>query len=128
MAAFVWAQSEPDVVDFLKSTAGALANAHDPYGDGRPDAQAFLEKFDPAMPGFAALRDQIDALVARAEVGTAIEVVTDEGDDHKRELQLDWVLEITDQRPRRQIVKCTIERVKGAWKFTALDPIDFFRY
>ena len=80
------------------------------------------------MPGFVAFRSEIEELLARAQVGTAIEVLTDDGDEKKRVLQLDWLLEIEDQRPRRKIVTCTIERVKGKWKITALDPIDFFKY
>ena len=127
-AAIAWAQSAPDVVDFLHSTAAALASAHDPQSTGRPDARPFLEQFDPAMPGFAELRAEVEELVSRAEVGAAIEVASDEGDDNKRVLQLDWVLEIEDQRPRRKIVKCTIERMHKVWKITALDPIDFFKY
>ena len=127
-AALGWAQSAPDVVSFLHSTAAALASAHDTSATGRPDAGPFLENFDRDMPGFAAFRDEIQELVARAEVGTAVEVASDEGDDKKRVLLLDWILEIQDQRPRRKIIKCTIERVKGGWKITELDPIDFFKY
>lgn len=128
IAIIVWAQSAPDVVEFLHSAASALSIAHDPYGQGRPDAGAFLEKFDTAMPRFAEFRNEIQELVASAEVGSTIEVLSDDGDNQKRVLQLDWVLEIPDQRPRRRVIKCTIERVKGEWKFTALDPIDFFKY
>jgi hypothetical protein len=128
LAAWAWAQSTPDVVSFLHSTAAALANGHDGGSRGEPDIGPFLENFDPAMPGFTEFRGEIEELLTRAAVGTVIEVITDEGDEKKRALELDWLLEIEDQPPRRKIVKCTIERVKGAWKITALDPIDFFKY
>lgn len=127
-AALACAQSSPDVVSFLQSTGAALANGHDGGIRGEPDIGPFLDNFDPAMPGFVAFRSEIEELLARAQVGTAIEVLTDDGDEKKRVLQLDWLLEIEDQRPRRKIVTCTIERVKGKWKITALDPIDFFKY
>jgi len=42
-------------------------------------------------------------------------------------LQLDWLLQIEDEQPRRQILKCTIERQGKNWKITALDPIEFFK-
>ena len=80
------------------------------------------------MVGYATLRDEIESLLSAAEVGSAIEIVTDEGDDQKRTLELDWVLEITDQQPKRAILKCTIARQGKKWKITALDPIEFFKY
>ena len=128
MAALAFAQSEPDVVSFLQSTAAALANGHDGGLRGEPDVGPFLEKFDTTMPGFTEFRGDVEDLLTRGKVGTVIEVLTDEGDDQKRMLQLDWLLEIEDQQPRRKIVKCTIERGKAGWKITALDPIDFFKY
>jgi hypothetical protein len=128
LAAFALAQSTPDVVSFLQSTAAALANGHDGGLRGEPDVGPFLEKFDTAMPGFTELRGDVEDLLTRGKVGTVIEVLADEGDDQKRMLQLDWLLEIEDQQPRRKIVKCTIERGKAGWKITALDPIDFFKY
>jgi hypothetical protein len=127
-AALAWAQSSPDVVSFLQSTGAALANGHDGGIRGEPDIGPFLDHFDPDMPGFVEFHDEIEDLLTRAKVGTAIEVLADDGDEMKRELQLDWLLEIEDQRPRRKIVKCTIERVKKDWKITALDPVDFFKY
>jgi hypothetical protein len=128
VAALACAQSSPDVVSFLQSTGAALANGHDGGIRGEPDIGPFLDHFDPDMPGFVEFRDEIQDLLTQAKVGTAIEVISDDGDDTKRELQLDWLLEIEDQRPRRKVVKCTIERMKGKWKITALDPIDFFKY
>lgn len=122
------AQSSPDVVSFLRSVGSALSQAHDADGLGRPDAAPFLDKFDPNMPQYAALRDEIETLVTRAEVGSSVEILTDEGSDRKRDLQLDWILEIQDQRPRRQVIRCTIEREKKEWKITALNPVEFFKY
>jgi hypothetical protein len=116
------AQTPSDVVQFLRGTATVLANAHD---DG---PREFLDHFERTMPGYATLRGYVEALVARAEVGSAIEIVSDSGDERKRVLELDWVLEVQDQRPRRHVLKCTIEKRGKSWKFTSLDPVDFFKY
>lgn len=122
LAALAMADS-PEMVTFLRSTASALAEAHDEH-----NAREFLDQFDHAMPGFATLRDEVEELVARAEVGSAIEIATESGDENQRTLELDWVLEIQDQQPRRKVVKCTIEKRGKGWKFTSLEPIDFFKY
>jgi hypothetical protein len=127
VSALASAQSSPEVLELLRSVATTLSDAHSAGPHNEPDARPFFENFDSAMPGFATFRDEIEALVNTDPVGTQIEVLSDEGDDHVRHLQLDWILEIDDRQPRRKIVKCTIERRKGHWKITALDPIDFFK-
>jgi hypothetical protein len=116
-----------DVVDFFGSVASTLQDAHSDDPKVPTDARPFLDKFDSRMLGFAVFRDEIEALVAAAHVGSVIDFVTDEGDDRKRTLQLDWLLEIEDEQPRRQILKCTIERQGKRWKITALEPIEFFK-
>jgi len=116
------AQTPDDVVQFLRSAATILADAHE---DG---PRQFVDLFDRDMPDYSTFRGYVEALVARVEVGSAIEIVTDSGDDKRRMLELDWLLEIPDQRPRRQILKCTIEKRGKKWKFTSLQPVDFFKY
>jgi hypothetical protein len=54
-------------------------------------------------------------------------VITDEGDDQKRSLDLDWLLKIDTDDPRRQIVKCQIEKQGKKWKIISLEPIEFFK-
>lgn len=113
----------PEMVTFVRTTAAALAEAHDDH-----NARQFLDRFDSAMPGFATLRDEVEELVARAEVGSAIEIATETGDENRRVLELDWVLEIQDKPPRRKVVQCTVEKRGKDWKITSLEPIDFFKY
>jgi hypothetical protein len=127
VSAIGWAQSTPDVVELFRSVASTLSDAHSAGPHNEPDARPFFENFDSAMPGYAVFRNAIEELVNTDPVGTQIEVLSDDGDQNKRVLQLDWILEIDDQRPRRKIIHCTIERRKGHWKITALDPIDFFK-
>ena len=117
-ASLALAEPPADVLKFLSSAAEALA-------DGDP--RAFLAKFDRKMPGYAALRDEIEGLLAAHEVGSTIEVVNDEGDNQKRTLELDWLLSITGVGQRRQIVKCKIEHQGKEWKITALDPVEFLK-
>ncbi|MGH9559255.1 MAG: hypothetical protein ACRD30_08435 [Bryobacteraceae bacterium] len=128
MAAVAMAQTRPDVLDFFESLAHALSNAHSGGDQGTSDIGPFLDKFDPAMPGYAKLRNDVEELAVRSEIGSAIEVVSDQGNDRGRTVELDWVLEAEGQRPRRKIVKCTIERKKKDWKITSFDPIGFFAF
>jgi hypothetical protein len=111
-----------DVQNFLHDTAEDLSNK---------DTSAFLSHFDPKMPGYETLHYEIEGLIARDAVVSTIEIVTDtpgnRGDDHQRELDLDWVLTVDTDRPRRQIVKVRIEKQGKKWKIVALDPIEFFK-
>jgi len=43
----------------------------------------------------------------------AIEIVTDDGDEWKLKMELDWFLEIQDQMPRRGILNVTIDNREG---------------
>lgn len=119
------ADSSADVLNVFSAAAEALTN---------DDSPAFLDHFDRNMPDYAALRSNIEGLLAAYEVGSTIEVVTDEGNDEKRMVSLDWLLVTSEknavngnQQTRRRIVKCTLERRGKQWRITALDPVDFFQ-
>ena len=119
------ADSTADVLNVFSAAAEALTN---------DDSSAFLDNFDRDMPEYAALRTNIEGLLAAYEVGSTIEVVTDEGDDEKRTVALDWLLVISekntvngDQQTRRRIVKCSLVRQGKQWRITALAPVDFFK-
>ncbi len=119
------ADSAADVVNVFTAAAEALTN---------DDSAAFLDQFDRNMPEYATLRSNIEGLLAAYEVGSTIEVVTDEGDDEKRIVQLDWLLVASEknavnggQQTWRRIVKCRLEHRGKQWKITALDPLDFFK-
>ena len=87
------------------------------------------------MPGYATLQDNVTGLLATYNVGATIEEITDQGDDSKRTVELDWLLILTQkgainspQQTRRQVVKCTVERRGKQWKITALEPVEFFKF
>jgi len=124
-AVLLFAEPPAEVLDLFREAADALAN---------DDANAFLDKFDRNMAGYAAFRDEIVGLLASHDVGSTIEVVNDEGDDQKRSLDLDWLLVISEKNSangtnetRRKVLKCRIERQGKQWKITALEPLEFFR-
>ena len=111
-----FAEPLPEVMDLLRNQAEALANR---------EPALFLEGFDRAMPGFAKLQEEIEALAA-VEVASSVEVLRDEGDAQVRSMQLDWLLKIGREQPRRAILKCRVERQGRKWKITSLEPIEFF--
>jgi hypothetical protein len=121
----------PKIMDFLGVAAGARAEAHSQILRYPSAPIPFLDQFDSGMPGLAALTGDVRGLLAEASVASDIEPVTDEGDDQKRTLKLDWILKIrgdpTQYAMRRKIVTITVEKRKKGWKFTAFDPIDFFK-
>jgi murein L,D-transpeptidase YcbB/YkuD len=106
-------------MEVFRAVTEALANQ---------DADAFLDQFDPKMPQYEKLRDEIrDLFGAAQEIGSTIDVITDEGSEQKRMLELDWLLKIDNAEPRRQIVKCQVDKRGKKWKITALDPVEFFK-
>jgi len=126
VATFAVADSVADVLNLFTSAAEGLIN---------DDSASFLDSFDRNMPGYAVLQDNVKGLLAAYNVGATIEEITDEGDDRKRNVTLDWLLILSQkgttnspQQTRRQVVKCTVERRGKQWTITALEPIDFFKY
>jgi len=126
VATFAVADSTADVLNVFTSAAEGLIN---------DDAASFLDRFDSNMPGYAILQDNVTGLLATYNVGATIEEITDQGDDSKRTVELDWLLILTQkgainspQQTRRQVVKCTVERRGKQWKITALEPVEFFKF
>jgi hypothetical protein len=111
-------ETPKDVLDLIRTAVEALADK-DPTG--------FLDKFDRRMPGYDTLHDEVFALLDHSEVSSEVEIVSDEGDAQKRALQLDWVLNVDEDQPRRQIIKCRIERQGKKWKIMSFEPVNFFQ-
>ena len=123
-SAAAWgADPAQEVWDLLTGMASAL-------GDRNP--AAFLEAFDPAMPGYSQLRDNIPALLRNAEVQSAIELESDEGDSHSRTMELNWLLRIrpepeaTASTRREQRVKCRLEKTGKKWRVVYFEPLGLF--
>jgi hypothetical protein len=125
LVGFLQAEPPNDVLDLLRDAADALTNE---------DSKAFLGHFDRDMPQYAALQGNIEGLMAAYDVESSIEVVSDDGDNQKRSLTLDWTLTTEqkadirgDQATRRRVISCTVERRGRQWKFTSIEPLDFFK-
>ena len=122
LAAIAWAQDPlkdappKDVQTFFRTAVEALADQ---------DIPAFLDHFDHGMPGFGELRSDVEAL-ANAEVSSTLEIAKDEGDERARVVELDWLIRIDQARPRREIVRCKIEKQGKKWKMTSFEPLRFF--
>ncbi len=123
LAAPLMAGTEQEVLDLFTDLASALSE-----GNGL----AFLDRVDHSMPDYEKLQRNILALVEQNEIVAAIDVLTDEGGDHTRAAQVDWLLQIRSREEtgplvrRREIVKCRLDRVKKKWKVASLDPISLF--
>src|SRR5580704_3663158 len=117
------ADTHDDVIDLFTSMAAALSEINVPQ---------FMDAFDKDMPDYGNLKTGVTALVRQADVTSTIEPLTDEGDDTKRTVELDWYLEIRSLLPdgplvrRREVVHCELRKKKKHWKIVALKPIDFF--
>ena len=123
LATCLRADSAQQVWDLFTSMASALSAG---------DAAAFLNAFDPAMPGYEALRAGVTALLREAEVQSSIELVEEEGDDGNRAVELDWLVHIVDRQDgavaerRRERVKCRVEKSGKKWRIASLEPLQFF--
>ena len=60
-----------EVLDLVADAAGALSAGN---------ASLFMKAFDPAMTGYAKLRQNVTDLVALGEVESMIDLLEDEGD------------------------------------------------
>jgi hypothetical protein len=104
------------VKDFLRTAVEALADQ---------DSNGFLDHFDRNMPGYAKLREEVAGL-ADADVESTIEFVSDEGNETRLDMQLDWVLRINGGRPKHGLVACRVEKQGKKWKITEFHPVEFF--
>lgn len=116
------AMPAPDVPDSVRDLFRAAAEAM-----VNQDAGEFLSRFDSKMPGYDTLRDEIESLLNLGPITSDIEFVSDKGEDQRHDLQIDWLMQIPDQRPRRQVLHCRIERQGRKWKITLLEPLEFFK-
>ena len=128
----------------LAASVAALARAADPADEawelitamatalGRGDDVGFLSACDSSLSGYATLRTNVAALVATADIESAIDPVRNEGDATAREIEVDWQLNLVDRAGlqrvtrRRQVVKCRLEKRGRRWRVAKLDPVAFF--
>jgi hypothetical protein len=131
LAALAFEDPPKDVVDFFRSVAATMADADRDFNTRdhvRPrGATEFLEHFDKSMPRYAEFRDQIEAMVGAGEVSVNIDFINTDGNEKKRTLDLDWMIQCEGQRAKRAVIQCTIERRGKKWKITSIAPVEFFK-
>ncbi len=120
-ACFLRADDADQIWDLFTEMAGALANS---------DPEQFLQAFNPAMPGFEDLRQNVTALLLAYDVHSSIELVNESGDSTAQTVQLDWFLELVDKENagvtrRREQVRCQLVKNKK-WRITSLQPLSLF--
>ena len=112
-----------EVLDRVADAAGSLSAGN---------VSLFMKAFDPAMAGYAKLRENVTGLIAQGEVQSLIDPLEDEGDDRRRVDQFHWTLRWKNGEDsasfarREQVVTCTVEKRGGKWRIVALEPIGFF--
>jgi hypothetical protein len=129
------------VIAVLASFASAHAAAHDQVIDlfaamsaalSTLNPDGFIVHFDKDSPDRDHLANSIPALLSQGDVSSSIEFVSDDGDDAKRTVKLDWYLEIKAAAPvgpliqRRKIVTCQIEKKNNKWLVETLSPLSLF--
>jgi hypothetical protein len=129
------ADAARDVWDLLGDAASALSEG---------DATGFLDCFDPKMPGYERLSEDVTALVRespppsrgaatqRGGISCSIELVSDQGDDQTRALEVDWILDIRQVQGsigatrRQERVKIRAAKTGKKWRIVAFEPAGFF--
>jgi hypothetical protein len=109
--------------DTVFEFAAALQNQ-----DAAPD----MEQFDRAMGGYADLKSAIAGLWTRYQIEPSLDLISNEGDDTHRTLQIDWVLTLqnpqdpVDSIRREASVLFKLERRGKGWRIVSLVPASFF--
>jgi hypothetical protein len=117
------ADAAQEVLDLVADAAASLSAGN---------VALFLKAFDPAMAGYAKLRENVTGLIAQGDVKSLIDPLEDEGDGRRRSVQLHWTLLIergqqaTSSARREQVVKIKVEKQGGKWRIVELEPIEFF--
>lgn len=123
LAASLGAGAHDDVMELVTTMAGSLIEVNIPQ---------FMAAFDKSMPDYDQLKANVTGLVAQAEVSSDIEPLMESGNDQKRSIDLDWLLQVRSLAQdgplvrRRQIVHCELEKIKKHWKIVSIKPLDFF--
>jgi hypothetical protein len=114
---------EREIWDLLTRAAAALSQGN---------LTEFLDTFDRSMAGYQRLAANVAALLGQYEVQSSIELLRDEVSGEARMVELDWFLQLEEQRDggavtrRRERVHCRLEKRGKKWKIIAIEPLVFF--
>jgi hypothetical protein len=116
----------------LSEASGSDATSNGDADIPAANARKFMEAFDPAMPGYAPLRDRVLALEQGADIESSVDLVKNDGDDRVRTIEVDWSLNLVSRETsvtavqRRQTVTCRLEKQGKKWRVTGLEPQELF--
>jgi hypothetical protein len=125
LAASLRADSADQVWDVIGAMAAALSNTM---------GAEFLGFFDRAMPGLPELRVNVTGLLTQLKIESSIDLVSNEGDDQKRTVEVDWLLRmrnrdddsVSDATRREERVKFRFAKQGKRWRIVSLEPLSFF--
>lgn len=120
LAVFLFFQT-PDCqsCDLLAEAASALSEGN---------SVRFFNFIDKSTPGYNDLVTNVNALTAQYDVSASLDVLSESGDDEKREALVDWFMQMASKdgtehvTRRRMRVKIAQTKFKGKWKITGIDP------
>jgi hypothetical protein len=119
--------AQPDSADEVWDLLGAMSSA---LSEG--NASEFLHAIDPALPGYAHVRDAITAAVRDYDIASTVDLVSNDGNDTARTLESDWqlsfVLRDSSVEPVRRRTRITLkfQRQSKRWRIVSLDPQSAF--
>jgi hypothetical protein len=101
--------------------------------DGREenDLPNLLARFDRGMAGYAQLEANLTALTSIWLVEPALQLMSNEGDDDRRSLEIDWTMTLTNPLDggrsvrKEETVKCVVEKRGKRWLIVAFAPLEF---
>ena len=116
--------------DELVSAVSTLTNR--PPDNSPVNPSWFFRSVDPSMPDLEKLRAELTALLRRGEVESSLDMVSNEGDDQTRTLEVDWSMQILDdqtqiaaiQKEKRVQIRMSWQGKR--WRIVSLQPLDFF--
>ena len=124
LAAFsLRADDAQQVWDLFTELAAALSAGN---------AAGFMKPFDRAMPGYETLEANVSGLLLQAQVQSSIELLSDEGGDAARTVELDWLLRIVEQldtgaiTERRERVRSRLAKQNKKWRILSFEPLALF--
>jgi len=99
---------------------------------GPIDIPNLLDRFDPAMPGYAQLETNVKALTSIWLVEPALQLTSNEGGDEHRTLEIDWTMTLTNPQNtgnsirKQETVKCVVEKRGKKWLIVSFAPLELF--
>ncbi len=122
IAAPLLGDERSEIVEWLGKFAGYLT---------QDNPESFLRACAKDLRG--QIETNLRALVNNNEVASSISVLSIAGEGDKRQVELDWYLQLAPKGlpassvRRRERLKLTIERVKKGWSVLEMDPVTLFQ-